>query len=184
MFNARKPRLFQEIIAFAAILSFIFVPLAGGNFHAQENTVNAILAAPTLETPGFIDADFKPVLGGGTGISAPGNRTIVLPDGRILVAGNFQLANGVSKNSIARFNPDGTVDATFNTKSGAAGGAINAIAVQSNGKIIIGGAFSSYAGQAVGFIARLESNGDFDTTFNNLGGIGNAPGAGGTGGAG
>ena len=119
------------------------------------------------------------MLGGAVGISSPGTRTIVLPGGKILVAGAFQLANGVSKNGIARFNPDGTLDATFNTKSGASGGVINAMALQSNGKIIIGGAFTSYAGQPVGFIARLEANGNFDATFN-TGGVASTTGASGS----
>ena len=93
------------------------------------------------------------------------------------MAGCFQLANGVSRNGIARFNSDGTLDATFNTKSGASGGTINAMGVQSNGKIIIGGAFTSYSGQPVGFIARLEANGNFDTTFNS-GSVASTQGAG------
>src|SRR5215203_7363447 len=160
----------RSFIVFALFLGIL--ALGSGNITAQS----AFAGFDNL-TPGFIDANFKPVLGGGVGTAAPGNRTIVLPDGKILVAGNFQAANGVSKNGIARFNPDGTVDATFNIKSGAAGGAITALAVQSNGKILIGGAFTSYAGQAVGSIARLEANGNFDATFNNAGGIGNAPGA-------
>ena len=157
------------IILFLGILA-----LGGGSISAQESAVPGF---PDM-TPGFIDANFKPVLGGNVGISAPANRTIVLADGKILVAGSFQLANGVSRNGIARFNSDGTLDPTFNTKNGATGGTINAMALQSNGKIIIGGAFTSYAGQPVGFIARLEADGNFDVTFNNGGGVGSAQGAG------
>jgi len=160
------------------IRSFIVLALLLGilglNVAAQD------AAAPGLagRTPAFIDDIFKPVLGGNVGTSAPGNRTIVLADGKILVAGSFQLANGVSKNGIARFNADGTLDATFNTKSGA-NAAINAIALQSNGKIVIGGAFTSYAGQPVGFLARLEANGNFDPTFNSNG-VASTQGAGAT----
>jgi hypothetical protein len=119
------------------IRSFIVFALFLGILAVGGGTISAQNAAAGLSglTPGFIDAEFKPVLGGNVGLGAPGNRTIVLPDGKILVAGSFQLANGVSKNGIARFNPDGTVDATFNPKGGAAGGAITALAVQSNGKI-------------------------------------------------
>ena len=158
--------------------SFIALVLFLGIFALVSGSVAAQNAAPATGlaglTPAFIDANFKPVLGGGVGISAPANRTIVLPDGKILVAGNFQLANNVSRNGIARFNPDGTLDTTFNTKSGATA-AINAVGVQSNGKIIIGGAFTSYAGQTVGFIARLEADGGFDATFNSAGGISKPP---------
>lgn len=166
--------LLRSLLCFGLVSAFVAASFAQVEWSEAPN------AAEMPSEPAFIDAGFKPVLGGGTGIGAPGNRTFVLPDGKILVAGNFQLANGISKNGIARFNSDGTLDPSFNTKSGVAGGAVSAMGVQSNGKIIIGGAFTSYAGQSVGFIARLEANGNFDTTFNNAGGIGNSTGAGGS----
>ena len=135
----------------------------GGSYAvAQEG--NAIPAF-SKKTPAFIDDTFNPVL---AGLTATGTRTLVQPDGKILVTGNFQLANGVNKNGIARYNADGTVDTTFNTKSGASG-SINAIALQSNGKILIGGAFTSFGGQTVGNIARLHADGTLDTDFNSNG---------------
>ena len=69
---------------------------------------------------------------------------VVQPDGKILIGGEFtSLApNGgptVTRNHIARLNPDGTVDSAFDPN---ANGGIYAIAVQSDGKIVVGGNFS------------------------------------------
>src|SRR5687767_13720841 len=94
----------RSFIVFALLLGSL--ALGTGNIAAQDAAATGLAGL----TPGFIDPVFKPVLAGGLGIAAPGNRTIVLPDGKILVAGNFQLANNVSKNGIARFNSDGTLD--------------------------------------------------------------------------
>lgn len=154
-----------------AIFCIGLVMFAGISVNAQE--VSNAIPAFADRTPGFIDREFSPVLAGAQGTA---NRTLVQPDGKILVAGNFQLANGVNKNGIARYNVDGTLDTTFNEKSGA-NNAINAMALQSNGKIIIGGAFTLYGGQPVGNIARLNTDGSLDVTFNS-GGMYSAAGAG------
>ncbi|HKP68357.1 MAG TPA: hypothetical protein VJV05_03670 [Pyrinomonadaceae bacterium] len=140
----------------------VFLFCAGGvSLVAAQGAIPAF----NKKTPGFIDDNFNPVLGGLTGT---GSRILVQPDGKLLVAGNFQLANGMNKNGIARFNADGTLDASFNSRSGA-NGSINAIALQSTGKILIGGAFTAFGGQTVGNIARLNSDGTLDTDFNSNG---------------
>ena len=69
---------------------------------------------------------------------------VVQPDGKILIGGDFtSLApNGgppVTRNRIARLNPDGTLDAAFNPN---ANGTVYAIAVQTDGKMLVGGSFN------------------------------------------
>ena len=69
---------------------------------------------------------------------------VVQPDGKILIGGDFTTLspNGgaaVTRNRIARLNPDGTLDTAFNPN---ANGHVNAIAVQADGKILVGGHFS------------------------------------------
>ena len=59
----------------------------------------------------------------------------------------------------------GSVDASFDPGSGA-GGAVNAVDFQSDGRIIIGGAFGIYNGTNQSRIARLNTNGSLDTSFN------------------
>ena len=86
-----------------------------------------------------------------------GTRSIaVQPDGKILVAGVFTRANGLGRNRIARFNPDGTLDGLFNSAS-IMGSSISAMYLQPDGKILIGG----------GTVTRLNSDGSIDASLHN-----------------
>src|SRR5437667_1512424 len=92
---------------------------------------------------------------------------VVQPDGKILIGGDFTTLspNGgaaVTRNHIARLNPDGTLDA-FNPN---ANGTVNAIAVQADGKILAGGFFTNIGGQTRNYIARLNPDATLDA-FNN-----------------
>jgi beta-propeller uncharacterized protein DUF5122 len=65
---------------------------------------------------------------------------VVQPDGKILIGGEFTTLspNGgpaVTRNRIARLNPDGTLDTAFNPN---ANGNVSSIAVQGDGKILAG----------------------------------------------
>ncbi|MBI3850885.1 MAG: delta-60 repeat domain-containing protein [Verrucomicrobia bacterium] len=94
---------------------------------------------------------------------------VVQPDGKILIGGNFTSLspNGgvsVTRNRIARLNPDGTLDSAFNPN---ANNQVTAIAVQADGKIVVGGIFTSVGGQTRTNIARLDATtGLADLTFN------------------
>src|SRR5438132_12314403 len=73
---------------------------------------------------------------------------VVQPDGKILIGGDFTTLspNGgaaVTRNRIARLNPDGTLDSGFNPN---ANSIVRAIAVQSDGQILAGGDFTSIGG--------------------------------------
>jgi uncharacterized delta-60 repeat protein len=96
--------------------------------------------------------------------------TELQPDGKILVGGNFTLHNNVTKNRIVRLNSDGTIDNTFNIGTGFIGGGtfpfVSTITVQPDGKILVGGQFTSYNGTTSNYIIRLNSNGTIDNTFN------------------
>ena len=62
---------------------------------------------------------------------------------------------GVARNGIARLNPDGTLDTAFNP--GATNlFAVESIAVQADGKILVGGIFGNIGGQPRNSIARLD----------------------------
>jgi uncharacterized delta-60 repeat protein len=99
------------------------------------------------------------------------NVVVVQPaDGKILIGGSFTTLapNGgatVTRNHIARLNPDGTLDAAFNPNANAT---VRSIAIQTDGKILIGGTFFSLSpngGPAVprNSIARLNPDGTLDT---------------------
>src|ERR1700686_701044 len=84
---------------------------------------------------------------------------VVQPDGKILIGGYFTTLspNGgapVIRNRIARLNPDGTLDSAFNPN---ANDDVYSIAVQADGKILVGGNFSSIGGQMRSRIARLDA---------------------------
>ena len=89
-------------------------------------------------------------------------------DGRILLGGWFTTINGTNRNGIARLNANGTLDTTFNPSGGATGGYpyVNSIALQTDGKVLALGAFSTMNGANRNGIARLNANGTLDTTFN------------------
>ncbi|MBK8287283.1 MAG: delta-60 repeat domain-containing protein [Cellvibrionales bacterium] len=86
------------------------------------------------------------------------------PMAKILLGGAFNRYNGMLSNRIARLLPNGSIDATFNIGIGA-DNSIGRLAVQSDGKIIIGGGFTSYHGTAINRIARLNTDGSLDSTF-------------------
>lgn len=104
---------------------------------------------------------------------------VVQPDGKILIGGSFQgvSVNGgvlIPRNRIARLNPDGTLDTSFDPN---ANGSVLAIAVQPDGKILVGGYFNesngsnTIGGAKRNFIARLDPTGladSFDPNANNI----------------
>ena len=105
---------------------------------------------------GTLDVTFNPTdTGHANGIDefGPVNKVVVQPDGKTIMVGSFISFNGLSRNRIARLNTDGTLDTTFNVGTGATGPlvigqtiAINSLALQSDGKIIIVGNFRAYNG--------------------------------------
>ena len=93
-------------------------------------------------------------------------------DGKIIIGGDFSNYGGVtSLNNLIRLNSDLTPDTSFNSNL-VTGGAANfnaiviAIKIQGDGKIVVGGAFSNYAGQTgKSRLIRLNANGTEDTAF-------------------
>ena len=125
------------------------------------------LSSISFAQPGANDPTFNPSdvgLGNGDGANNEVSVIVYQPDGKILIGGFFTVYNGVNKNYIARLNNDGSIDNTFNTGNGT-DGQITAIAVQPDGKIIIGGLFHSFNGIAKYSIARLNYDGTLDNTF-------------------
>jgi uncharacterized delta-60 repeat protein len=88
----------------------------------------------------------------------------VQADGKILIGGDFTTLspNGsaaVTRNRLARLNPDGTLDTAFNPNAEGPNGYVFSIAVQPDGKILAGGQFVSMGGQTRNRIARLNPDG-------------------------
>ncbi len=91
------------------------------------------------------------------------------PDGRILIGGIFSSIDTHPYGNLARLMPDGSRDVTFASTvlGGNFGRAPYAFAVQDNGRIVLGGSFSSVNGAARNRVARLLADGSLDNTFLN-----------------
>jgi len=115
------------------------------------------------QNPAAIDPSFIYTTGANSNVT----KIKLQNDNKIILAGAFTTYNGVSANQIIRLYPTGSKDNSFNSGSGVSGvgSFIHAIAIQSDGKILIGGDFSIYNGTPANYIARLNSNGTIDTTF-------------------
>lgn len=124
-------------------LLFLFVPL----FNYSQD--------------GSLDTTFD------VGSGANGNvyLTKQLPNGKILIGGQFTSYDGNSANGIARLNSDGSFDSTFNMGSGINFRVSDAL-IESDGKIVIVGEFSTYNGVARNCIVRINADGTLDPTFN------------------
>lgn len=132
-----------------------------------------VLAITTAQAqPGSIDLSFDP----GLSVQNPSavEAIAIQPDGKIIAVGGFLTYDGQPSKNIVRINPDGTRDETFDVGSGftAAGqdpsgssGRCQSVAVQADGKILVGGFFTSYNGTSINRIARLNADGSIDQDF-------------------
>ena len=98
-------------------------------------------------------------------------------DGRILVAGMVSdLATTSLQLAVARYQPDGSVDAGFGaagiaaTPVGAAGAGATALALQPDGKVLVAGTAYAHGPTADEFaLARFTADGQLDQTFGGAG---------------
>jgi uncharacterized delta-60 repeat protein len=98
-------------------------------------------------------------------IALGGVRKIVsLPDGKMIVGGNFNRVNGVGRDRLVRLNANGTIDETFSSTSISAI-EIDDIILQPDGKIIVGGVAVSARSGTLGSLVRLNPDGSVDNSF-------------------
>ena len=146
--------------------------LLGGNFRKMDDHDRQDLAR--LYPDGQLDLDFTT----GTSGRAVVNFVGVQPDGKIIVAGDFTNIGRKMRPQIARLHSDGALDESFNPGYGAANtsgnGEIHAVALQPDGKLVIGGRFSSVQGKGRDDIARLNADGSVDRLFKPMSGTGPA----------
>ncbi|PWB20056.1 calcium-binding protein [Flavobacterium sp. HTF] len=131
-----------------------------GNFNKFNGVFSSKIAR--ISENGTLHPTFN------TGQSGANNlikSAILQKDGKIVFGGNFTKYNGSAYNRIARIQPEGEIDPTFNTGSGF-NGQIYSIAIQPDQKIIVGGNFTSYNGSPATRIIRLLPDGSRDSGFN------------------
>jgi uncharacterized delta-60 repeat protein len=132
--------------------------LIGGDFTYVFSSERYYLAR--LNSSGTLDTSFNPNSNGVVRSIA------VQPDNKILAAGDFTSLNGQSVNRIGRLNTDGVLDSSFTTgPSAGANGSVYTMALQANGKILVGGAFTTLNNAARQHIGRLHTSGGLDTSF-------------------
>ena len=93
-------------------------------------------------------ARLDPVTGAAESFGSTGGQPplviIIQPDGKILVGGYFTTAGGQPRNFIARLDPVTAIADSFNANIGTGGSRhVDAIALQPDGKVLVGGFFSS-----------------------------------------
>jgi uncharacterized delta-60 repeat protein len=133
--------------------------LVCGIFYSYDNKVTSTLRILRLNPDFTLDTTFS-------GLANNSVLTMALQaDGKILIGGFFTFYGGTSINRIARLNSDGTLDTSFVVGTGF-NNAVRDIKIQSDGKILVCGEFTSYNGVTINRLIRLETNGSVDATFN------------------
>ncbi|HKK49190.1 MAG TPA: delta-60 repeat domain-containing protein, partial [Alkalispirochaeta sp.] len=95
-------------------------------------------------------------------------------DGKLVLVGSFLSYEEVSRGFIARIDPaDGGLDTTFDPSSGA-NNVVFSVAAQDDGKLVIGGLFAAFNGTLIDKLARVDSGGTIDGTFDPSDGPSNA----------
>ncbi|NDA68062.1 MAG: hypothetical protein EBY09_15720, partial [Verrucomicrobia bacterium] len=130
----------------------------GGAFTSYNGTSRSYFAR--VFANGTVDPTYVP----GAGFNAPVRALAVQGDNSVLVGGDFTQVDGQSYNRLVLIDTNGNVDATFNVGTGA-NGTIRAIAVESDGSILVGGDFTTFNGLSLPRIARLNFDGSIDNTF-------------------
>ncbi len=121
----------------------------------------AIGALVRINSDGTLDATYD------SGVRIPGtvNTIVPAPNGAWIVGGDFDHVNGVARNDLARLNADGSLDLTFMNTGTGFNGAVNAVVMQADGKVIAGGAFTCFNGPSAHRIVRLDTAGARDSSF-------------------
>ncbi len=132
---------------------------AGGRTRKQIVRLNS----DSSLDPSFVNSNIVttyPTLGRIYGIA-------LQTDGKILVGGDITSVNGIARTAVIRLNADGTLDNAFNPNvtNGSSAGDLNTVAVQADGKILIGGHFDKVNGQDRFRLARLNADGSLDASF-------------------
>jgi uncharacterized delta-60 repeat protein len=145
--------------------------IIGGGFTTFNGVNRTRLAR--LNTNGSLDTSFDPGVGPDGSVLA----LALQPDGKILIGGVFGSLNNVPWNRFARLRPDGSVDMSFDESyahyGSVSGGTVYALAVQADGKVIVGGDFLKVSGTNWNYIARLNTNSTLDVSFNPSNGVDN-----------
>lgn len=139
--------------------------VVGGTFELFNGIYQYRIAR--IKTDGSLDTTFNTNNG-----FANNNATLAFgvtdiaqqTDNKLVVCGFFEYSGGVKK-TIVRLHEDGTLDNSFNLEGTGLNGIPKTIAIQNDGKILVGGEFTEYNGTSRNNLLRLNSDGSLDTSF-------------------
>ncbi|HVT31084.1 MAG TPA: delta-60 repeat domain-containing protein [Rhodanobacteraceae bacterium] len=134
--------------------------LIGGGFTNVGGQARHYLAR--LDADGSLDASFvDPDLDGAVWAIA------VQPDGKVLAGGDFGHVGTIAQNYFARLGTNGTLDTTFADPELCCL-PVRAVALQSDGHVLIGGYFAHVGSETHFNLARYSAAGVFDPSFPNV----------------
>ncbi len=132
--------------------------LLAGDFTAVDGVARGRIAR--LNADGALDPSFDP----GAGADGTIHALALQPDGKIVIAGAFDFYAGSLRPGITRLDEDGSRDTGFGTGTGVIGPVLS-LALQTDGKILLGGDFSNFNFAVRNRIARLNATGSLDASF-------------------
>lgn len=154
---------------FGAVAATAILPdgkiLIGGGFVSYNGT--SLNGIARLHPNGSLDTTFNAGTGFSSILPPPWVFDMAIqPDGKIIVVGGFTRFNGTAIAGVCRLLPNGSLDTTFNPGAGP-NNIVQAVALQADGKIVVGGVFARFDGVNKSQLARLLPNGSLDTAFTN-----------------
>jgi uncharacterized delta-60 repeat protein len=135
--------------------------LIGGKFSSVNGVPRNNIAR--LNPDGTLDRSFAETVE--AGVNGQVNAIVLQPAGGAIVGGQFTQVGNVEALNLGRYNADGTPDKNFGTAPGqqlGANGIVFALSAQPDGKIVVGGNFSTVFGQPRRGLARLNSDNSLD----------------------
>ena len=138
--------------------------IIGGVFTTVDGVARTNLAR--LNADGSLDTTFNP----GTSANDEVIAVLLQPDGKVLVGGYFTTFNAAAKRLLVRLNADGTVDNTFAppTFGSGSGWRVESLALQTDGKILVGGSFYFSGSPSKASLCRVLTTGAVDAAFNGI----------------
>jgi len=117
------------------------------------------LASAQVRPAGTVDPHFRPVVGVGTEVSA----VLPLPDGRIVIGGDFTSVSGIGRRYLAILLPDGSVDLSFDPGN-VLERSVKVLALAPDGRLVVGNDHDHTS--CGGFdITRFNGDGSVDATI-------------------
>ena len=166
--NDCRPRSRSNTLQYLIVASVVIGPFlfAGSTSIPADGDLD-----PTFGKGGVVMTDFN----NSTDIA---NAVALQPDGKLVTAGTTYINNDYTNEdfAIARYNTDGSLDASFGnngkvtTDFPGLAAVISAVVIQPDGKIVVaGGAFPLFVFAGDFKVARYNPNGSLDTSFGNGG---------------